>query len=91
MALSPLIPARFDLRPRVFRACSDEIQQLGEYRTGAQKALFEPNRSIKVKLNDDFGGAPARVASVGDGDVWGGHREQAGRSIAFGRALDDGA
>jgi ketosteroid isomerase-like protein len=55
MALSPLIPARFDLRPRVFRACSDEIQQLGDYRTGAQKALFEPNRCIKVKLNDDLG------------------------------------
>jgi ketosteroid isomerase-like protein len=26
-----------------------------EYRTGVQKALFEPNRSIKLKLNDDLG------------------------------------
>jgi ketosteroid isomerase-like protein len=26
-----------------------------EYRTGVQKALFEPNRSIKLRLNDDLG------------------------------------
>jgi ketosteroid isomerase-like protein len=26
-----------------------------EYRTGVQKAFFEPNRSIKLKLNDDLG------------------------------------
>jgi len=25
-----------------------------EYRAGAQKALFEPNRSIKLRLNDDL-------------------------------------
>jgi ketosteroid isomerase-like protein len=26
-----------------------------EYRTGVQKALFEPNSSIKLRLNDDLG------------------------------------
>ena len=26
-----------------------------EYRVGAQKALFEPNTSIKLKVNDDLG------------------------------------
>jgi ketosteroid isomerase-like protein len=26
-----------------------------EYRAGVQKALFEPNRSIKLRLNDDLG------------------------------------
>jgi ketosteroid isomerase-like protein len=26
----------------------------GEYRTGVQKALFDPNSSIKLKMNDDL-------------------------------------
>ena len=26
-----------------------------EYREGVQKAMFEPNQSIKIKLNDDLG------------------------------------
>jgi hypothetical protein len=62
-----------------------------EYRAGVQKALFEPNRSIKLRLNDDLAVHRARIVGVGDGDVWGRSREQTGRGIAFGRAMDDGA
>jgi ketosteroid isomerase-like protein len=40
--------AYFDLVPMKYN-------NWGEYRTGVQKALFEPNRSIKLKLNDDLG------------------------------------
>jgi ketosteroid isomerase-like protein len=40
--------AYFDLVPMKYNNWS-------EYRTGVQKALFEPNRSIKLRLNDDLG------------------------------------
>lgn len=40
--------AYFDLAPMKYN-------NWAEYRVGAQKALFEPNRSIKVRLNDDLG------------------------------------
>jgi ketosteroid isomerase-like protein len=38
----------FDLAPMKYN-------NWAEYRAGAQKALFEPNQSIKIKLNDDLG------------------------------------
>jgi ketosteroid isomerase-like protein len=38
----------FDLAPMKYN-------NWAEYRVGAQKALFEPNRSIKLRLNDDLG------------------------------------
>lgn len=37
----------FDLAPL-------KCNNWAEYRTGAPKALFEPNRSIKLKVNDDL-------------------------------------
>ena len=40
--------AYFDLVPMKYN-------NWAEYRAGVQKALFEPNRSIKLKLNDDLG------------------------------------
>jgi ketosteroid isomerase-like protein len=40
--------AYFDLAPMKYN-------NWAEYRAGAQKALFEPNQSIKIKLNDDLG------------------------------------
>jgi ketosteroid isomerase-like protein len=40
--------AYFDLVPMKYN-------NWGEYRTGVQKALFDPNQSIKLKLNDDLG------------------------------------
>jgi ketosteroid isomerase-like protein len=40
--------AYFDLAPMKYN-------NWAEYRTGAQKAMFEPNQSIKLKLNDDLG------------------------------------
>jgi ketosteroid isomerase-like protein len=40
--------AYFDLAPMKYN-------NWAEYRVGAQKALFEPNRSIKLRLNDDLG------------------------------------
>ena len=40
--------AYFDLAPMKYN-------NWVEYRAGAQKALFEPNRSIKLRLNDDLG------------------------------------
>jgi ketosteroid isomerase-like protein len=40
--------AYFDLAPMKYN-------NWAEYRVGVQKALFEPNRSIKVRLNDDLG------------------------------------
>ena len=39
--------AYFDLVPMKYN-------NWAEYRVGAQKALFEPNRSIKLRLNDDL-------------------------------------
>ncbi len=39
--------AYFDLAPMKY-------SNWAEYRVGAQKALFEPNRSIKLRLNDDL-------------------------------------
>lgn len=40
--------AYFDLVPMKYN-------NWAEYRIGAQKALFEPNTSIKLKVNDDLG------------------------------------
>jgi ketosteroid isomerase-like protein len=40
--------AYFDLAPMKYK-------NWAEYRVGAQKAIFEPNQSIKFKLNDDLG------------------------------------
>jgi ketosteroid isomerase-like protein len=40
--------AYFDITPMRYN-------NWAEYRTGVQKALFEPNRSIKLRLNDDLG------------------------------------
>lgn len=40
--------AYFDLMPMKYN-------NWAEYRVGVQKALFEPNRSIKLRLNDDLG------------------------------------
>jgi len=40
--------AYFDLVPMKYNNWS-------EYRVGVQKALFEPNRGIKLRLNDDLG------------------------------------
>jgi ketosteroid isomerase-like protein len=40
--------AYFDLAPMKYN-------NWAEYRAGAQKAIFEPNQSIKIKLNDDLG------------------------------------
>ncbi len=40
--------AYFDLVPMKYN-------NWAEYRTGVQKALFEPNSSIKLRLNDDLG------------------------------------
>jgi len=40
--------AYFDITPMKY-------SNWAEYREGVQKALFEPNRSIKFKLNDDLG------------------------------------
>ena len=40
--------AYFDLVPLKYN-------NWAEYRLGAQKALFEPNTSIKLKVNDDLG------------------------------------
>jgi len=40
--------AYFDLVPMKYN-------NWAEYRVGAQKALFEPNTSIKLKVNDDLG------------------------------------
>jgi ketosteroid isomerase-like protein len=40
--------AYFDLAPMKYN-------NWAEYRVGVQKALFEPNRSIKLRLNDDLG------------------------------------
>jgi ketosteroid isomerase-like protein len=40
--------AYFDLVPMKYN-------NWAEYRAGVQKALFEPNQSIKLKLNDDLG------------------------------------
>ena len=40
--------AYFDLAPMKYN-------NWAEYRAGVQKALFEPNHSIKIKLNDDLG------------------------------------
>ncbi len=40
--------AYFDLVPMKYN-------NWAEYRVGVQKALFEPNRSIKLRLNDDLG------------------------------------
>jgi ketosteroid isomerase-like protein len=40
--------AYFDLAPMKYN-------NWAEYRLGVQKALFEPNRSIKLRLNDDLG------------------------------------
>ncbi len=40
--------AYFDLAPMKYN-------NWAEYRAGVQKAIFEPNRSIKFKLNDDLG------------------------------------
>jgi ketosteroid isomerase-like protein len=40
--------AYFDLVPMKYN-------NWAEYRAGVQKALFEPNRSIKLNLNDDLG------------------------------------
>jgi ketosteroid isomerase-like protein len=40
--------AYFDLVPMKYN-------NWAEYRAGVQKALFEPNRSIKLRLNDDLG------------------------------------
>src|SRR5712671_4707331 len=39
--------AYFDLVPMKYN-------NWAEYRVGVQKALFEPNRSIKLRLNDDL-------------------------------------
>jgi ketosteroid isomerase-like protein len=38
----------FDLAPMKYN-------NWAEYRTGVQKAIFEPNQGIKFKLNDDLG------------------------------------
>jgi ketosteroid isomerase-like protein len=40
--------AYFDILPMKYN-------NWAEYRTGVQKALFEPNSSIKLRLNDDLG------------------------------------
>ncbi len=40
--------AYFDLAPMKYN-------NWAEYRAGVQKAFFEPNRSIKLRLNDDLG------------------------------------
>jgi ketosteroid isomerase-like protein len=40
--------AYFDLVPMKYN-------NWAEYRVGVQKALFEPNQSIKLRLNDDLG------------------------------------
>ena len=40
--------AYFDLVPMKYK-------NWAEYRVGVQKALFDPNQSIKLKLNDDLG------------------------------------
>ncbi len=40
--------AYFDLAPMKYN-------NWAEYRAGVQKAIFEPNQSIKFKLNDDLG------------------------------------
>jgi ketosteroid isomerase-like protein len=40
--------AYFDLVPMKYN-------NWAEYREGVQKALFDPNQSIKIKLNDDLG------------------------------------
>jgi len=40
--------AYFDLVPMKYN-------NWAEYRAGVQKAFFEPNRSIKLRLNDDLG------------------------------------
>jgi ketosteroid isomerase-like protein len=40
--------AYFDLVPMKYN-------NWAEYRVGVQKALFDPNRSIKIRLNDDLG------------------------------------
>jgi ketosteroid isomerase-like protein len=40
--------AYFDIAPMKYN-------NWAEYKAGAQKALFEPNRSIKLRLNDDLG------------------------------------
>ena len=40
--------AYFDLVPMKYN-------NWAEYRTGVQKALFDPNSSIKLRLNDDLG------------------------------------
>lgn len=40
--------AYFDLMPMKYN-------NWAEYRVGVQKALFEPNRTIKLHLNDDLG------------------------------------
>ena len=40
--------AYFDLAPMKYNNWT-------EYRAGVQKAIFEPNQSIKIKLNDDLG------------------------------------
>jgi ketosteroid isomerase-like protein len=40
--------AYFDIAPMKYN-------NWAEYRTGVQKALFEPNSSIKLRLNDDLG------------------------------------
>ncbi len=40
--------AYFDLAPMKYN-------NWAEYRVGVQKAFFEPNRSIKLRLNDDLG------------------------------------
>ena len=40
--------AFFDITPMKYN-------NWAEYREGVQKALFEPNQSIKIKLNDDLG------------------------------------
>ncbi len=40
--------AYFDLAPMKY-------SNWAEYRAGVQKAIFEPNQSIKFKLNDDLG------------------------------------
>ena len=40
--------AYFDLTPLKYN-------NWAEYREGVQKAVFEPNQSLKIKLNDDLG------------------------------------
>jgi ketosteroid isomerase-like protein len=40
--------AYFDIAPMKYN-------NWAEYKAGVQKALFEPNRSIKLRLNDDLG------------------------------------